>query len=334
LTSGLRRLVVFTNAYPYPDLPYYGTFVDTHVRHWRGSGVEVDVFFINGRRSKWNYLGGVLAWALAMARRGRQYDAIVVHHSYCCLIAACLRWPGIPIVYQVHEGTIHFSRVNRWMVRLAIRAADRVVYVSSNLPRTLGLDPGKETILPSGIDLERFQPMPRDEARRVLGWALDEEVVLYAAKERPAYERFDLVLEAVRRLADIGRHPRLLRLEGVERERVPLYLNAADVLVLASRGEGSPKIVMEALACERPVVSLRVGSVPERLEGVKSGFLAEETPEDLTRQLLRALALKGRGAGRERVLDLGVERTSSAFLEICSDVIRRKRSLRIVEAHK
>ena len=332
--SDAGKLLVFTNAYPYPGASTYGVYVSDQVAAWRAAGVDVALFFINGRKSRWNYLGGVLAWALAMARRGRQYDAIAVHHSYCCLIASCLRWPGIPIVYQVHEGTIHFSRVNRWLVRLAVRVADRVVYVSSNLPIMLGRSPEGATILPCGIDLERFQPMPRDEARRALGWALDEEVILYAAKERPAYERFDLVLEAVRRLADIGRHPHLLRLEGVEPDRVPLYLNAADVLVLASRGEGSPKIIKEALACERPIVSLRVGSVPEMLEGVESGFLAEVTPEDLTRQLLRALALEGRGMGRDRVLGLGAERTSSAFLEICRDTVRRKRGLRIVEAHK
>jgi glycosyltransferase involved in cell wall biosynthesis len=312
-----ERFIVFTNAYPYRDLPYYGTYVADEVAQWRANGVDVEVFFINGRKSRWNYVTGVLAWLWKMLREGSTYDAIVVHHSYCCLVASVLKPPDLPLIYQVHEGTLHFSRVSRWLVRRAVRRADRVVYVSPMLPRRLAIPAGESDVIPCGIDLALFRPQPREEARRALGWDPGEEIVLYAAKERQYYERFDLVCAAVEALRREGRSPRLVRLEGVPREEVPTYLNAADVLVLASRGEGCPNIVKEALACNRPVVALRVGTVPELLEGVESGFLCEDNVPSLAEQLKKALALKGAGSGRSRAATYSIEATSRAFLEVC-----------------
>lgn len=318
-----ERYLIFTNAYPYPGLPYYGVFVADQVREWRRNGVEAEVFFINGRRNRWNYLGGVVAFAWKMLREGWGYDAIVVHHSYCCLIAWLLRPRGVPIVYQVHEGTVHFSRLHRILVRRAVRLADRVVYVARTIPEGLDAPADDCTVIACGIDLTLFRPRPKEEARRALAWDPAAEVVLYAAKERSAYERFDLVRDAVKRLGRERRPVRLVRLEGLPREEVPAYLNAADVLVLASRGEGSPKIVKEALACNRPVVALRVGSVPELLSGVASGFLSEDDAASLATQLERALALKGIGCGREKAAAFNVEATSLAFLEVCRDAARR-----------
>jgi len=316
-----RRLLVFTNAYPYPQLLYYGIFVDTQVKHWRNSGVEVEVFFINGRRSKWNYFRGVVAWTWKMIRAGRDYDAIVAHHSYCVLIAAFIRPPGLPLIYQVHEGTIHFWKLNELLVRLAVRLSDKVIYVSRNLPDHLGYVISERDIIPCGVDLDLFRPGDRDEARRILGWDSREEIVLYAAKERKYYERYELVVEAVEEIRREGRGVKLVRLEGVPPERVPVYLNASDLLLVASHGEGSPKIVKEGLACNRPVVALRVGSVAQLLEGVSSGFLAKNNSTDLALQMRRALALKGAGEGREKMAPLSSRNTSAALLEACLEVI-------------
>ena len=317
------RFVVLTNAYPYPDAPHYGTFVLDQVTHWRRAGVEVDLVFINGRKSRWNYLGGLTRWIGMMVHHGHKYDAIVVHHSYCCLMAKMFKPPELPVLYQVHEGTIHFSKFNRLLVQIATRAADAVVYVSDTLLSELRYPFEGAAIIPCGIDLDLFRPQSKEAARRAIEWDPDEEVILYAAKERKRYERFELVVAAVDKLRAERPGLRLVRLEGAQREAVPLYLNGADVVVLASRGEGSPKIIKEALACNRPIVSLRVGAVPRLLEDVASGFLSQETVSDLTSQLRKALALRGIGTGRWKVESLSVKATAAALLEVCRAVAGR-----------
>jgi len=58
-----------------------------------------------------------------------------------------------------------------------------------------------------------------------------------------------------------------------------VWLNASNVLLLTSLHEGSPTVVKEALACGLPVVSVDVGDVAERIEGIEGCHLAVATPE-------------------------------------------------------
>jgi teichuronic acid biosynthesis glycosyltransferase TuaC len=90
----------------------------------------------------------------------------------------------------------------------------------------------------------------------------------------------------------------------VQPHQVPLYLNAADVLLCASRAEGSPNIVKEALACNLPIVASPVGDVPERLQGVFPSKVVAREPEAMADALIEILSLKQRSNGRERVMQV------------------------------
>src|SRR5712664_1222709 len=72
---------------------------------------------------------------------------------------------------------------------------------------------------------------------------------------------------------------------GIPNAEVPVWLNASDVLLLTSMHEGSPTIVKEALACGLPVVSVDVGDVAERIEGVEGCYLAPPQSADLAAKL-------------------------------------------------
>ena len=108
-------------------------------------------------------------------------------------------------------------------------------------------------------------------------------------RDRPE-KRFVLAETAVELLNEGGRDVELHALAGVPHEEVPPWLNAANVVVLTSRDEGSPNAVKEALACDVAVVSVDVGDVRERIESIDGCYIAEEpSPQGVAGALGRAL---------------------------------------------
>jgi glycosyltransferase involved in cell wall biosynthesis len=133
--------------------------------------------------------------------------------------------------------------------------------------------------------------------------------VLFPGNPSDPVKGFALAQEAVR---IVQKHMReeveLAVLWEVAPENVPLYMNAADVMILTSFSEGSPNVVKEALACNLPIVSLPVGDVPELLQGVEECHVvvgnAETLSTTIVAELHRGRATNGRTAVQQKGLDL------------------------------
>ena len=92
------KVLVFTNMYPTEEFPFYGSFVHDEAGALREAGHDVEVYFVNGRASRLNYLGMPFGF---MRRLAAGYDIVHVHHSYCGLIATMQR--RVPVVWTFHE---------------------------------------------------------------------------------------------------------------------------------------------------------------------------------------------------------------------------------------
>lgn len=173
----------------------------------------------------------------------------------------------------------------------------------------LGVDPQAIMRLPNGSNVEELIPMPRAEARRVLGWPEDARIVGYlgAIFWRDAQlmaQAFDQIhrAEPRARLLSIGylnvrletmvRAPEAVwRTSGVRYDQIGLYLSACDVCWLPLRDSGAnrgryPLKLNDYLAAGRPVVATRVGEVTQTVERGGFGLLADDRPEDLAGQVL------------------------------------------------
>ena len=114
---------------------------------------------------------------------------------------------------------------------------------------------------------------------------------------------------------------------GIPHAKIPVYMSAANVLVVTSMQEGSPNVVKEALACDLPVVSVAVGDVPERLRDVEGTELcADERPETIAAALERVLRRGGRVAGRVAVSNLDEKLLTERVIEVYRSVLRDRRS--------
>ena len=86
---------------------------------------------------------------------------------------------------------------------------------------------------------------------------------------------------------------------------------ATDVLLMTSFSEGSPQVIKEAMACDCPIVSVDVGDVKERTEGVEGCYVSDtRNPQELSVLLKKALVFKGKTRGREKLLADGLDNES------------------------
>ncbi len=194
-------------------------------------------------------------------------------------------------------SSLLLSQVAAW------RAA-RIICVTQQLRERLWWRQDRAVVLPTGVNLEVFHPVPKVEARARLGWRQDARVVVFNAGTQPLLKGLDLLRAALTHAETRVGNIQLALLDGsVAPAEVPFYLSAGDCLALASLREGSPTIVQEALACNLPVVSVDVGDVGERLQGVAPSRLVRRDPKAFGDAMAEILANPERCNGRERVAE-------------------------------
>jgi glycosyltransferase involved in cell wall biosynthesis len=224
------------------------------------------------------------------------------------------RYAGVPIVLSTVHNSLFDYDVPGWRRTLYVLAerltsglADRILAVSEAIARDLveryRIDAARTVVVRNGIDAWAFRPgRARGAVRAELGIADGRRVIVMAGRMTPQ-KGWDVLLEAAGRLAAVRAdlawvlvgdgplRPALTRranelaiaahFTGARADMADL-LGCADVVVLASRSEGLPFTLLEAMALGRPVVATRVGGVPEVVEDGRSGRLvAREDPAAL-----------------------------------------------------
>jgi glycosyltransferase involved in cell wall biosynthesis len=177
------------------------------------------------------------------------------------------------------------------------------------------------------VDLELFQPLEKQDARRRLGWGSDERVVLFNKGKAPQLKGLSLAREAVLVAENKLGPVRLVELDGeVAPERIPIYLNAADCLVLASESEGSPNILKEAMACNLPVATVDVGDAAERLDGIYPSQVVPRNTAQLGQAISEILETGKRSNGRGKIKDFSEDRIAETLRQLYQAIAERNRT--------
>jgi teichuronic acid biosynthesis glycosyltransferase TuaC len=261
------RVLVVTSLYPTREHPERGRFVADQVESLRRlDGVEVEVF-------RFEPGGASFVTAARELRRahGRdRFDVVHAHHGLGGWTARSLGRKA-PLVVTFHGTDLEHRVVGR-MSQLLARLAALPATVSTNLARRRLPGAGRDqrvAVLPVGIDLDRFRPLERREARTQLGLDPDGRYLLFPSDPARPEKRHD---RAAALAQTVGAE--LLAYGQVEPERVPLYINAASAMVITSEREGFGLAALEALACEVPVASTNVGIAPIALSGIDGTLCA------------------------------------------------------------
>lgn len=307
------RVLKVTNMYPTDERPHFGIFVRQETESLRRLGIDVDVLFVNGRAGKLNYLRGF--GRLWRRLREREYDLIHGHYIFGGLIArAQTRYP----VVLTHHGAEVFMTWESHLCHLFTRYFDSVIVRTQEMKDKLGVDDAY--IIPGGINMETFRPLPADECRSRLDLPANKKLVLWAGEKR-GEKRFELAAQAMERLKQRVSDVELVPLSGRPHALVPHYMNACDVLVLTSEAEGSPNVVKEAMACNVPVVATAVGDVRELIGGTDGCFVTSQDPAEIAAKLEAALAFGRRTDGRRAVAPLELDAISRRIIDVYRDTL-------------
>ncbi|MBV9535337.1 MAG: glycosyltransferase [Solirubrobacterales bacterium] len=264
------RVLIVTSMYPTPERPAHGSFVRDQVEALRRLGeVDLEVFaFPPGRPTAYT----AAARELRRAYRGQRFDVV---HAHFGLTA----WPALFAAGRRHGVTLHGTDLahprSRAITLAALRRYDLVSAVSAALAARIPkwAWPREAAILPAGVDVRRFRPIPRDEARTALGLEIKRSYLVFPADPSRPEKRFD-------RAAQLAGEVPLLALRDVDPQQVPLWINAANAVLVPSEREGFGLAVLEALACDVPVLATPVGVASEALAGVAGTHCG---PFDLTK---------------------------------------------------
>lgn len=320
-----------------------------------------------------DYVESILAFAES---KGCQYDIIHSHYWLSGLAAIELKtsW-DIPMIHMFHTLGAMKQRVARRPGEIegrgrldgeqeVLKAADRIVAATpaelAQLQWLYQADTRSIAVIPPGVDLSHFYPIPPDEAKEYIGVPPCEQVLLYVGRIEPL-KGVDTLIEAIAImqaqghyvcLSVIGGDPSLseeelssemLRLQGL-RERyglsdlvtflgkrgqdtLPYYYSAAEAVVVPSYYESFGMVALEAMACGTPVVASQVGGLAFLVQDGITGFTVPvDEPHKLAEYLIKLIDDHDlrRQMGRQAAvfaLDYGWEKIAQKVLNVYEELI-------------
>ncbi|MGB6974748.1 MAG: glycosyltransferase [Terracidiphilus sp.] len=225
---------------------------------------------------------------------------------------------GVPVVAKGIGSDVNriTNPIARMHTRTVLREADFLISVSEDMRNkmvAMGASPEKVRAVINGCDLSVFYVRDRLEARRQLGINSDIEAVVYVGRmdtkkglrelvqaaaslhsARPRLQVYMIgngpdqsVIEADIQAASASSYVHVMK--GCTFDEVAVWMAASNLVTLPSYMEGCPNVVVEALACGRPVVATRVGGIPEVMDEDSGRLVAPRQAGELAQALDSAL---------------------------------------------
>lgn len=255
-------------------------------------------------------------------QRRFDFDLIDAHYVYPDGLAAVLLGSLLkkPVVVSARGSDINqFAHLHliRGLLRYTLGKADRLIAVCTALKNAmvqLGVPEDKIAVIPNGVDINKFFPLPKEDARRRLNLSNTKKIILSVGgliprkgfdvlikafyilmKEQPARNMYLILAgegparkELEQLVSSCGLNGSVYFAGDVAHEDLHLWYSAADLFCLASSREGWPNVILESLACGTPVVATDVWGIPEIIRSDNIGLLTKRNAQDIAATLCLA----------------------------------------------
>lgn len=324
-SSKLRVLQVSNHWEMKNKFVFSGIFVDRQIDSLKKAGIEISTFDIGTSHSPFIV---VKKW-LELRRKVKQVNPDIIHAQYGSIVGLLSVLSGRPTVvsYCGHDlltgSSVSALRMYLGFLlsNLAALGAVGLICKSEQLRQALWWRRNQAVVIPNGVDLDLFSAGCQEQAREELGWKSQQRVVIINIGSNPIRKGLDLAKEAIKITQLHVPEAELFEISNVDPHQMVLYYRAADALVCTSKHEGSPNVVKEALACNLPVVSIPVGDVPLRLDGVEPSAIVESNPLAIGEALSKFLLNRKRSNGREYVSAISLDKIAHQVIEVYDSVL-------------
>ncbi|WP_432710814.1 glycosyltransferase family 4 protein [Pedobacter sp.] len=317
------KVLYITNMYPVEDYIYFGIHVKEQIEAIAShNGVEVEIYFINGRAKKWNYLKSI-GNIRNMLKNGN-YDLVHIHYGLSALFLLFYQ-PKLPVIITLHSGELYrkkgaINHLAQKTITLSIlKNTTKIIVLNDDMVNLLHKYQKKLVKLPCGIDLNFF----REKGNHTV----DKELIIgfpgNKTRNEKNFKLFDEITRELRKTFNI----RIIEFHNLTRDEVLLHLQSLDVLVMTSLVEGSPQIIKEAMACNRPIVSTNVGDIADLLHDVQNCYVINSfEPAALLKPIKKILLLpvedrKSNGRHKLDQMGLGADQVANSVLHIYNEVL-------------
>lgn len=225
----------------------------------------------------------------------------------------------IPMIITAHGYDVYDfpfrNSFNMALTRNILNTSDHIITVSTQnkeiITNKIGIDRNKITVIPNGYNADHFHPIDVIEARDRLKLPRDKTIILSVGRLNKE-KNYQILLEAANKILSrkkdilffiVGDGPEKRYLHYLiqrkklgkniflvgekPHEEIPLWMNACNLFVLSSIIEGNPTVIVEAMACGKPIVAMNIGGVCEVVISNEYGLLV--TPKDINDLSLKIL---------------------------------------------
>lgn len=279
--------------------------------------ISITYFLIKG-----NGLRGYISNIIPLAKhiKKNKFDIIHAHYSLSAIVAtfAILLSKRKPLIVSLMGSDAQLRGLYKILVKIFYRSLWSMTIVKGEEMKQ-SLNISNAVVIPNGVDIEKINSIERgfNEAK-----SSNTNSILFAADPTRESKNWELAYAASEIL---GIDTKVVY--NVPHEKVIKEILASQVVLLTSKWEGSPNVVKEAMACNKPVVSTDVGNVRWLFGDEPGHYITSFDPNDVAEKIKLALQFPkegGRTKGRQRIIELGLdsETVAKRIIEVYNSVLK------------
>lgn len=234
------------------------------------------------------------------------YDIVHAHYSlsaFVATIAGCK-----PLIVSLMGSDIRSGFFLKSALKIfSLLFWEATIVKSKDMLDRIGITSAK--IIANGVNVTLFCPKDKISAQKILGWDTFKKHILFAANPSRSEKNFCLFQKAYHLLGSKD-YVQTHLLKNILHYDIQKFMNASDVVVLTSLWEGSPNVIKEAMACNRPIICTNVGDVSLVFGNTLGCYLISFDPKDVVSKLTMALSFSekhDKTNGRRRIFELGLD---------------------------